>query len=223
MSTFLAGLDLGQTTHYSAFIIAEHSTVPDPDPERKGHQLNKYDVRHIHRWELGTKYTQIVDDLKTCFSAKPDLPHSTLLVDATGCGIPVVDMLRNSSIWANIRAYTITAGFAEGEYKDGHGTVPKLHLCGACQAALQQRRVRYANGLPLGPVLERELETFQVNVTPDRNEQFASWREKDNDDCVLALALCLWYGEKIGCGGGDYVLPTSTIDEQIKERFSRGD
>jgi hypothetical protein len=223
MSRILSGLDLGQVTDYAAFVLAECSAIPDPDPDRKGYTLNRYDVRHIHRWDLGTKYTQIVEDLKTWYSAKPELPNTTLLVDATGCGRPVVDMLTESTLLADVRAYTITHGFTEGEYKDGHGTVPKLHLCGASQAALQQRRVRYADGLPLGPVLERELETFQVNVTSDRNEQFASWREKDNDDCVLALALCLWYGEKIGCGGGDYVLPTSTIDEQIKERFSRGD
>lgn len=222
MSIILGGLDLGQTTDYSAFLLAECSTIPDPDPDRKGYTMNRYDVRHIQRWELGTKYTQIVEDLKSCYSAKPNLPNSTLLVDVTGCGRPVLDMLTESTLMASIRAYTITHGFAEGEYKSGHGTVPKLHLCGVTQAAVQQRRVRYADGLRLGPVLEREMETFHVKAAPDRNETFAAWREKDHDDLVLALALIIWYGERHGCGDWTpYVIPTKTIAEQMEERLRR--
>jgi hypothetical protein len=33
-------------------------------------------------------------------------------------------------------------------------------------------------------------------VTPDRNETFASWRERDNDDLLLALALAVWYADR---------------------------
>jgi hypothetical protein len=221
MSKFVSALDLGQVTDYSAFIIAECSTIPDPDPDRKGYTMKRYDVRHIQRWELGTKYTQIVEDLKTCYSAKPNLPHTKLLVDATGCGRPVVDMLRDSTLMASVRAYTITHGFTEGEFKDRHGTVPKLHLCGVTQAAVQQRRVRYADGLRLGPVLEKEMETFQVKVTETRNETFPSWREKDHDDLVLALALIIWYGERHGCGDWSGPIgPTNTISEQIAERVA---
>jgi hypothetical protein len=84
--TYVSGLDLGQATDPSAFIIAACSTHPDPDPDRKGCTLNHYDVVHIHRWDLGTKYIRIVEDLKAWFMMKQGLPQSTLLVDATGGG-----------------------------------------------------------------------------------------------------------------------------------------
>jgi hypothetical protein len=223
-TTFLSALDLGQTTDPSAFVIAECSSSPDPDPDRKGYSLNRYDVRHIHRWDLGTKYTQIVSDLKSWYTMKPNLPGSTLMVDGTGVGRPVVDMLRESGISADVRAYTITAGFNEGEYKDGWGTVPKLHLCGATQAVVQQRRVRYADGLPLGPVLEKEMETFEVKVTENRNETFASWREGTHDDILLALALLVWYGERNYFGPAiPYPRPKSSSDQQIEAMSKRDD
>jgi hypothetical protein len=38
--TYVSGLDLGQATDPSAFIIAACSTHPDPDPDRKGCTLN---------------------------------------------------------------------------------------------------------------------------------------------------------------------------------------
>lgn len=46
--------------------------------------------------------------------------------------------------------------------------------------------------LPLADTLAKELETFRVKVTPDRNEVFETWREKDHDDLVLALAMAAW-------------------------------
>jgi hypothetical protein len=73
-----------------------------------------------------------------------------------GVGRPIVEMLRASGLQAYVGGYTITAGFNEGEYKDGIGTLPKLHLCGCTQAPVQQRRVKYAEGLPLGAILEKK-------------------------------------------------------------------
>ena len=40
--------------------------------------------------------------------------------------------------------------------------------------------------------LARELETFQVKLTQAGNETFESWRERDHDDLVLAVALGCW-------------------------------
>lgn len=65
------------------------------------------------------------------------------------------------------------------------------HLVAAVQAPLCSGRLRFAAGLALTPVLANELETFRVKVTADRNETFESWRERDHDDLVLALALAL--------------------------------
>ena len=53
--------------------------------------------------------------------------------------------------------------------------------------------MRFAEGLELTPVLVAELESFRVTVDQQtRNESYSAWRDRDHDDCVLALALCLY-------------------------------
>ena len=192
MTRFIGGLSLGQQRELTALVIVETYTIPDPN--RHDCPLNRFDVRQIFRWPLGTKYPQIVEDLKQMYST-PKLRETTLLVDGTGVGKAVTDLFLKSGIMARLRPFVITAGF-----KRGDGTVPKTELIGATIAASQQRRIRYAEGLKFGPILEKELETFTTKLATDRNESFAAWREKDKDDLVLALSLAVWHGARTGSG-----------------------
>jgi hypothetical protein len=178
---YVSGLDLGQQADFSALVVCE---VGQHGAEWR------HDVRHIHRWPLKTPYPEIVADLNNLFGRGP-LLGSTLVLDATGVGRGVADMVLSAKLPADVRAYTITAGFRPGD-----GTVPKVDLVGAVVAALQTGRLRFAESLELTPVLQRELETFRVKVTPDRNETYSAWRERDHDDLVLALALAVWFGER---------------------------
>lgn len=185
---YFSGLDLGQLSDYSALVTLEQTTRPDPD--NPGKSLNHFDVRHIHRWKLQTPYTQVVADLRDWFAGTV-LRGSPLIVDRTGVGVAVVDMILGADVPADVRAYTITAGS-----KPGDGTVPKIDLVGVVMAALGTDRLRFARGLEYTATLTEELRAFRMKVTADRNETFAAWRERDHDDLVLALALALWYGER---------------------------
>ncbi|MBN9520564.1 hypothetical protein J0H58_18925 [bacterium] len=148
--------------------------------------------RHLERFQLGTGYPEIVAGVKGLFAAPP-LAGSRPVVDATGVGRAVVDMLKGGGVAARVTPWTITAG-----HRMGNGTVPKKDLVGSVQAVLGTRRLKIAPGLPLAEVLAKELESFRVKVTADRNETFESWRERDHDDLVLALALAVWTGERLG-------------------------
>jgi hypothetical protein len=180
---FVTGLDLGQQADYSALVVVERRTVPNPD--KPGQTRYAFDVRHLHRWPLKTSYPDIIADTKVMFADGP-LARSTLVVDQTGVGRPVVDMFRAAGIGASLRPFTITGGDA-----NTGNTVAKKNLVAAVQAPLCSGRLRFAAGLALTPVLATELEQFRVKVTADRNETFESWRERDHDDLVLALALAL--------------------------------
>lgn len=192
---FFTGLDLGQAQDFSALAVVERTRTPDPDPARRGRHSDRYDVRHLHRWPLGTPYPQVVADVKTMFAGEP-LRDSSLAIDQTGVGRAVVDLFRGAGIPARLCPWTITGGEAAG----GGGTVPKKNLVAAVQIPLQERRLRFAEGLALTPVLARELEQFRVRVTAARNEVFESWRERDHDDLVLALALALYVAGLTGVG-----------------------
>jgi hypothetical protein len=83
---FLIGLDLGQVRDYTALVIVERIF-----PEQANVPI-QYHLRHLERYELGTPYPEIVEDV-TDLLEEPNLAgHSSLVVDGTGVGVPVVDM-----------------------------------------------------------------------------------------------------------------------------------
>jgi hypothetical protein len=188
----LFGLDLGQVQDYSALAVAEQA-------QARGRRA--YRVRHLHRWPLGTPYTApggkgIVEDVADLLTRAPG-PPAILVVDATGCGRPVVDLFRAAQLPAGrLVPVVITSGHAAGFGIDGFWHVPKADLAGAVAVLLESRRLQIAPGLRLAPVLSQELRTFKVKVTAAGNETFESWRERDHDDLVLAVALAVWFGQR---------------------------
>jgi len=83
-------------------------------------------------------------------------------------------------------------------------------LVGAIAVLLQSSRLKISPDLTLAPVLTTELQNFRMKFTKTGHDQYESWREADHDDCVLAVAMGLWYGERgemtwSDIDGGDFV------------------
>ena len=186
--TYFTGLDLGQASDFSAVAVVERTTSCHQTGEKS------FSARHLERFPLGTPYPAICDRVVELF-AWPPLSWSTLAVDQTGVGRAVVDMIRRARPKAAIRPITITAGHAV--VPDGAGWhVPKKELVGVLQVLFQSRRLHVARMLPMASVLVKELETFRVKITGSANETFESWRERDHDDLVLAVAMAAWVGDR---------------------------
>jgi hypothetical protein len=211
---YLAGLDLGQASDFTALAVLERTrpaeqfewweetfrvrqtwsgieTVPvrPAAPKRE----RTYALRHLERFPLGTSYPTICTRIVELF-AEPPLAGGTLVVDQTGVGRAVVDMIRRTRPRATIRPITITAGY--DVVPDGAGWhVPKKELVSVLQVLLQSKRLQVARALPMAAVLVKELESFRVKITASANETFEAWRERDHDDLVLAAALAAWVGE----------------------------
>jgi hypothetical protein len=129
----------------------------------------------------------------------PPLPGCVLVIDQTGVGRPVVDLLADGlrdRVTCIYFPVTITAGHEATVGEGGGLRVPKKELVAAVQVLLQSRRLHVARTLPDAPVLVRELENFRVKVTASAHETFEAWRERDHDDLVLAVALAAWVGER---------------------------
>jgi len=71
----------------------------------------------------------------------------TLVVDATGLGAPVVDMLRIASLRREIVPVLLTGG--EGEFSaNGVWHVPKRDLITGLQLMLERRELAFRRGYP---------------------------------------------------------------------------
>jgi hypothetical protein len=57
-------------------------------------------------------------------------------------------------------------------------------------------RLKIAKALPHAELLARELMNFRSRVTAQTVEAQLDWRERANDDLVLALAIATWQAER---------------------------
>src|SRR6516225_12315178 len=89
-SDYFLGLDLGQTRDFTALAVLERS--PPTDAETAV-EPPEYALRHLHRFPLGTPYTEIVPAVAALVRSGP-LAEAPVVVDQTGVGRAVVDMMR---------------------------------------------------------------------------------------------------------------------------------
>lgn len=199
--TYFLGLDLGQAADYTALAVLE-KLFPKREVERRSEPSQGayvealpplYHCRHLARMPLGTTYPAVADHVKELLGTPKLRGRTSLVVDNTGVGRPVVDMLRASQLVPI--AVTITGG--DTVTFDGGGLrVPKRDLVGAVQILLQTERLKFAQDMPLVPVLVRELMDFRVKISEQGHDSYGAWREGSHDDLVLAVAVAAWYGER---------------------------
>jgi hypothetical protein len=138
-----------------------------------------------------------VAEVATLAGTSPiDRPHWPLLaVDQTGVGAAVVEMVRRAGVPARLYPLCITSGGAVTPAEDSSLHVPKRELVGVLQLLLQSRRLVFSP-VPQRDLLVRELENFKDKNPPASGESVESWREREHDDLVLAVALACWLGER---------------------------
>ncbi len=188
MYNFLLGVDLGQVQDYTALAVIEKKEL------HFGAKPCEYHIRHLERLKLGTPYPAIVERVKQLMLSPQLCGRTALVVDATGVGIPVVDMFKRAGLCPT--AITITGGDAVNRDKDGF-RVPKRDLITTLQVLFQSGRLKVAAELPEARVLVEELLNFKVKINPKTaHDSYEAWREGIHDDLVLAVALACWYGEQ---------------------------
>lgn len=194
---YFVGLDLGQTTDFTAICVVEKQEKPilhlgwrAPAPVS---YTTAYRVRHLERMALGTPYTGIVAYVRTLLNTAP-LHGADLIVDETGVGRPVVDMFRAAKM--NPIPVTITGGDSWSRSPGGF-RVSKLMLVSRLQAAVHSGLLHIAPTEPDGAVLRAELADFQPTHTPNGYIQYGA-RSGRHDDLVLATAIALWHAATIG-------------------------
>ena len=197
MPEYLVGLDLGQAQDYTAVAVVQlvevltgEKSSYDGTPVYVIHHR----VRHLERFRLGTPYPAVVDRVQAMMRQEFLATDSELVVDATGVGTAVVDMLRERGLGPT--AITITGGDKVSDDGDNY-RVPKRDLVSVMQVLLQSERLKVAEGLPDAGLLVQELLNFRVKIDPlTAHDSYGAWREGQHDDLVLATAVACWYGEQ---------------------------
>ncbi len=201
------GVDIGQKVDPTAIVVCEairraqplpvgdgllRSTRPAPKAE------TSYTARMIHRLPLGTPYPEVaaaiadvITGLRTRTAHKP-----ILMVDATGVGLPVVDILRQAL--AGKPHVLVACMFTHGDrytkdtsnYRAPSASVGKAYLVSRLQAMLQTQRIKLPETSE-ARVLAKELQDYEIRVSEDANDKYGAFKVGTHDDLVTALGLAV--------------------------------
>jgi hypothetical protein len=102
-STFVVGLDLGQSADPSAIAALEVLDRPDavyrPNAaEMKVGRRRTLALRHLERLPLQTSYTDVVSHVGRLLDTAPLRGDASLVIDLTGVGRPVFDMFEEARL-----------------------------------------------------------------------------------------------------------------------------
>jgi hypothetical protein len=198
---YVLGLDLAQTTDYTALAIGELVASP-----RNAGPVDVL-IRHLDRLPKHTPYPAQVEEVAAKVAKVKDLGRTILVIDQTGVGRPVVDMLRRANLGVTLWPVTIAGsqmGAARRDPATGEWVVPKKDLIGAAVTLMHAGHLKVSAGLPppMVRIFKDELATFRMKITAAANASFEAWRDGDNDDLVLAVALVAWAAQRWATPGG---------------------
>lgn len=194
---YFISADLGQVNDYTAINVIERIMRPPGKEYFREEMTKEYHLRHIERPERGTPYPDVVNRIQELYYS-PELRNEwrTVVLDITGVGRPVWDLMRKDSffrgdVYGMLYGISITGG--REVTRDGAlYNVPKRDLISALQVAFQNGELKIARGLPESATLVKELTNFKVKINLNGHDQYEAWREGIHDDLVLSTAMGVW-------------------------------
>ncbi len=196
-STFFLGVDLGQRQDPTALAAVERviQRGPEVDPATFEPITQVfYRVRGLRRLKLGTPYTEIVSEVARVARTVAAQGATTLVVDATGVGAPVVDLLRGELDSTIPLVPVIFTGGDTVRCDNGIFRVPKKDLVHGLIVLFEDRRLRLPDDHPEARALVNELSNMRVKISGESHASYEAWRQGQHDDLVFALALACWRG-----------------------------
>jgi hypothetical protein len=187
MGAVTLGVDVGQRVDPTAISVAEgDARMVDGKDRPEGHHV----IRHLERLALGTPYPQIVARIAAVAAGVVERTgeRPRLYLDATGVGTPVLDLLRDAGVQAQLVAVYFTHG--DRRTVDEHGDVRlgKAWLVSRLQALLQTGRLHLPDTKEARQT-GKELLDYEIRVDQDANDKYGAFKVGSHDDLVTALGL----------------------------------
>jgi len=179
------GVDLGKRRDFSAIAVVERVWEQSSVETFLRTSIDGewwFRVRMLERLRLGTPYPDVVRRVNEVAGHRMVAMGRSVVVDGTGVGNPVVDLLRQA-LNCQIMPVMITGGDKPTTgLADGYESVPRSVLLTNMQVLVQQGRLRVASTCREAGTLRREMTGLKLNGRGS----------EAHDDLALAGALALW-------------------------------
>jgi len=187
------GADIGQRQDYTAIAVTE-------EQDRRG--IEHYVTRSIERLPLQTPYPTVANHIVAIVQALKARSEAweyvgknypvECWVDATGVGLPIVDLVREAGVSA--KSVILTGTDTLTERRDDVISLGKGYMVGRLQVILQADRLHLPISEDFTPLIA-ELQDYHGSQNPQTGH--VSYNAKTaHDDMVIALALSVGEGRR---------------------------
>lgn len=209
--SWLLSLDCGKQHDYSVLGAIECSQrIYDPNLGKEGEKrlqrylkrhpvkiMNMYVLRGLTQFDLGTDYDKVTNEVAHKYNNAELMGEVTVLVDAGGVGLAVMDMLRAKGVPP---LGIMLKGSGEATMTNGIYHVSKEEVVLSLVVAFQSRRLVIIDTLldrSDGKQLVKQLDGFQMKPPNARGHRaLEAGKEEVHDDMVMMLAQAIWFGGK---------------------------
>jgi hypothetical protein len=186
------GLDIGKRQDHTAIAVLELRWAygQKDNLSQKIREIPTLVLRYSTRLALDTETTkipQLVRDTLQRFAPRYGEPSriDKLLIDATGIGHTVVELIRQNQTKAHIQPVMLTNGHVERHLKDGYLSLPRPDMLNSLKMVFELGNIKMEPSSPGFVDMERELIQFQP-----------SGEQQEHDDLVMAMAMAVWQAAK---------------------------
>jgi hypothetical protein len=203
-SELYLGLDLGFSEDRTALAIVEEITRPT-GKFNYAEQVDEVEtvlvLRHIQGYPLKTPYREVAGMVERALVGLERSGRREMAVDATGVGLPVIEMLREARLGVELTPIALTGGESVGQTSHAR-TVPRHVLLHNMRRMFEVGALRIPAKVPGTDLLLAELAALG-------NE-----RSGQHDDLAFALAFALWAARPGGyVGERRELLPGAPVTE----------
>jgi hypothetical protein len=215
------GVDIGQKHDPTAIVVCQvmerlgREIPQSPHPTKQvleAHVLTRratitprvietfYESRFIERLPLMTGYPQVAERIAELATSPALSGYSIqLLVDCTGVGQPVYEMVHNAvslvsggggKYTPNIRMRAIM--FTHGDrYERQRGLLGKAYLVSRLQALFQTRSIKLPPHHQEAQAMMRELKDYEIKIDQNGKDTYGAFSTGAHDDLATALGLAV--------------------------------
>ena len=198
--TFFVGVDLGKQRDHSALVVLERRTRvygPPRSTDWGRKQETLLGVRLAERIKLGTPYQDVVTRVGQLVRSGDLSGNCRVAVDATGVGMPVVEMMKRAHYTCPIDPVVLTGG-QMAHLTNGLWHVPKHELMTRLTVSLEGGRLKMGPRVSGAEVLFRELQGMRVKRESMGKTRIEAANVVGAHDDLVALGLGCWAGCRDG-------------------------
>jgi len=212
MHEYCVSVDIAKKRDYTAIMVFRDrpNLVEGIESLGQGHRfIHTYDIMHIDKFQC-VSYPEITDIVSNMMEHHDLKSNADLLVDGSGVGAAVVDLMRDRFLTPIPIIFT-GPGKAREVYADMGNIfsvsdrlkgarilndihVPKVDMVAAARILTQQRRFRMTQGLKWADEFERQMLKFRGKVNEKTGHvRHEAETEDTHDDLVVCLLMAAWW------------------------------